>query len=275
MQFEFLQVRSNCLLKYIVSDAPHRGRLEDLQKEKSYGGTVTAGAKKRMLTALDFLVQRSPKQRIFNQTTEKFFDFRLNFITLTVTNSKRLIEAHEAYEALLSKTLIYFKRKFGVKDYLWKAEKQKNGQIHYHIASNTFLPQNFVRWKWNKVCKEEGLLDTFAKQYGHFNPASTEVTSIVHVQDAKAYIAKEFAKKEGKDYVVKGKVWDANDELKRKMFSENMTAETFYKIQGGVLRKEIIVKSLEDSRCELYLTPSPEKYLSDKMKARYKEYISL
>lgn len=264
------------MLKYEVSDAPHRGRLEDLQKEKAYGGTVTEGAKKRMLTALDFLVQRSPKQRIYNQTSEKFFDFRLNFITLTVTNSQRLIEAHEAYETLLSKTLLYFKRKFGVKDYLWKAEKQQNGQIHYHLASNTFIPQNFVRWKWNKVCKEAGLLDTFAKQYGTFNPASTEVTSIVHVQDAKSYIAKEFAKKEGiQDIEIKGKVWDSNDELKRKMFTENLTAETFYKIKGGVLRKEIIVKKLADSRCELYITPKPETYLSDKMKARYKEYISL
>ena len=249
---------------YELSDLPHRGKIEDFKGEKTYSGTVTEDTKKRMLCALDLLVQRAKPQQIFSQKTELWWPFKYNFITLTVTNSGRIIDAKEGNKILLEPWLRYMRNKCGLKDYVWKAEMQTNGQLHYHIASSTYLPQNFVRWKWNKTCKEAELLNTFARTYGHFNPPSTEVTHIRNVRDAKAYISKEFAKKNQNTISLKGKIWDCNDTLKRGYYSGEMDSNSFFKIQGGIEAKQIIKKIAE--KCTIFITPTPLQFLSETLK---------
>ena len=166
------------------------------------------------------------------------------------------------------------KRKQGLNDYLWKAELQQNGQLHYHIGTSTYLPQNIVRWKWNKDCKSAGLLDAFAHKYGHFNPPSTEVKSIIHVQDAKSYIAKEFAKKETRIQQVGGKVWDCNEELKRGYFSTELTGEVYWKLHEAIKKKQVIQKNLMEAKCAIILTPEPKKFLSQQILSSYQKFIS-
>lgn len=271
MLLDMMQVRSNALITFVQSDRPHRGKIEHLQKTQTYSGNLSPGGRKRLLNSLDLMIQRSPPKRILNTESGKFFDFRLNFVTLTLTNSGRVITASEAYQTLLAPWLRYMKQKQGLSDYLWKAELQQNGQIHYHIATNTFLPMRIVRWRWNNLARKERLLDNFAKQYGHFNPPSTEVTSITHVQDAKSYIAKEFAKKQQNQASVKGKVWDCNVELKKPLFTDVYDSRTWLRIQDAIAQKQVIEKKLEN--CVLYLTNTPLLYLNQSTLINYKNYI--
>jgi len=257
---------------YSLSDSPHRGRVDDLTKVKAYSGKLKSGAQKRLLSSLDLLVQRAEPQMIYSQKKEIWYPFRTNFITLTLTNSQRLISAKEGYASLLRPWLRYMKTKCGLKDYVWKAELQKNGQLHYHLASSTFLPQNLVRWKWNKVSKKAGLLDTFARQYGHFNPPSTEIKAITNVKDAKSYIAKEFQKKVQNKISVKGKVFDCNEPLKRNCFSELLDNLTWYNLRNAVQNHTLHLKELDN--CIIYNTTRPLQYVSPFILKGYSAYIN-
>jgi hypothetical protein len=62
-----------------------------------------------------------------------------------------------------------------VKCYVWKCEKQKRGQIHYHLVIPDFIPHPEIRKKWNALQKKAGLLDDWVKEHGHYRPPSTEI----------------------------------------------------------------------------------------------------
>ena len=64
-------------------------------------------------------------------------------------------------------------------NYMWFAEKQGNGNIHFHIILDRFIPKNDARVLWNKVQANHGYIAQYraAQQARHsggfrFNPAA-------------------------------------------------------------------------------------------------------
>ncbi|AWV96714.1 rolling circle replication-associated protein [Arcticibacterium luteifluviistationis] len=45
---------------------------------------------------------------------------------------------------------------FGVRGFFWRAEPQKNGNIHFHILVDRFVPWKRIRQKWNECCDRLG-----------------------------------------------------------------------------------------------------------------------
>lgn len=189
-----VQLRSNGIV--IFPDL--RGMLHDRhnlhhEEKKGYSGIMTPTTRKRISCATDIMVQRNPRKRIYNPISETEHDFQLNFTTLTIPNYK-MVSARAGYDKLLSKYLRYMKDKYSMREYLWKIELQQNGMPHYHLLMNDFVPWQVIRWKWNNLLKNEGLLNGFAKKYGHFNPPSTEIKSVEKMMDAQRYLTKELCK---------------------------------------------------------------------------------
>jgi len=212
----FLQVRSDCVLVYEVSEFEgNRFKIKDV---KGYKGKMTEHSKKRIMRAVDLLLQRSPERRIWNPIIEKQHDFRIAFVTLTIADQENK-SARFCYDNLLRPFLRTAKRKWGVKDYIWKAELQERGQVHYHITWNEFVTHDKIRNEWNRLQKKNGLLQSFAAKFGHFHANSTDVHAVWKVRNLKTYLAKYIAKEEPNKKRLNGKVWDCSVELKRPYFS--------------------------------------------------------
>ena len=219
MAFECIQVRSNGLLLFPQPSGMKFERF-NLQQAKiqTYDGTMTQHARKRLGCAIDVLIQRNPKRRIENTVTKNMMDFQLNFITLTVPNH-RYITASQGYERLLGKWVRYMRDKYGFQEYIWKTELTQNGQPHWHITSNTFIPWPVIRWKWNSLMKQERLLDRYAKKNGNFNPNSVDVHKVESIVDMQKYLSKEFGKSQFHSVLngdpVKDVRWDKEDKIFR------------------------------------------------------------
>lgn len=50
-----------------------------------------------------------------------------------------------------------------------------HGFLHYHITVPYPVPAMSVKCAWNAVLENAGLLDSFYKEYGHYQPATTNV----------------------------------------------------------------------------------------------------
>lgn len=50
---------------------------------------------------------------------------------------------------------------FGVHAYLWRAEPQKNGNIHFHIICDRYIPWKRIRARWNDLLSKMGYLDMY------------------------------------------------------------------------------------------------------------------
>lgn len=268
----YFQIRANAIILYGQPER-HYGRRYQLPMPKlsTYSGKVTTHAQKRLMKALDLLVQRSPIQRIHNTVTGTDHDFKLNFITLTVANQKNMA-MQDGHRLLLAPWIRYMRRKQGMKDYVWKGEYQRRGQIHYHVGTNCYIPWPTVRWQWNQNQRRAGLLDDFARKHRHYNPPSTDVHGMRNVQDCLSYIAKEMCKKNQNQITTKGKVWDCNRELKRDRYSDIITTDMEDLIDDAI--QHGFAERIDTEHCTIVRTDNPLAFLTQKEKAQYQQHIT-
>lgn len=195
-----MQIRDGYVLVYYeqlysrrwANNALQRQRLVTVRK-KAYSGDITTGARKRMAKAITLMSQVVKPTWITNPVNQRDQLHRFSFVTLTIASSK-LLTAREGYQLLLQHFLQWLRRTKGVELYVWKAELQKRGQLHYHLVFPNFIHYLEIRNKWNALQKEAGLLDDYAREHGHFCPNSTDIHETYGVKNMRAYIMKEMGK---------------------------------------------------------------------------------
>lgn len=163
--------------------------------------------KRRIADAVCILYDTAKEKKVWNEKLKGHFFFRVNFLTLTLpeptTKSDR-----ELHYTLLAPTIRILKRKLPSLRYVWRAETQANGNIHWHIITDQFIHHRDLRSIWNTVCYRAGF-----RKYD--NPNSTDVHSLRNVKDPAAYIAKYMTKESSERRKVECKMWDCSIELKR------------------------------------------------------------
>jgi hypothetical protein len=139
------------------SDNPYIRKMPDAQVK----GLMTPGATKRIRKYLDlwFNAIHAHRQK-FNARNFKHKHF-LTFVTLTLPSS-------QAHKDEFIKRYIFWpwleiiKRYYGVQEYIWRAEKQANGNIHFHILIDKFIKHELVRFHWNYHLSKYGYIDAYS-----------------------------------------------------------------------------------------------------------------
>ena len=215
-----LQFRSNTIYQYNqFIDNPKRLISQQLLKEnlrnsETYSGLLKPGAKKRLTKAIELLVMSTKDRKIKNPVTGKNQLFRLSFLTLTIYSTDRNISGKEAHKKTLAPFLQWMRRKHNCLLYVWKAELQARGQIHYHLTSDCFIPYKEILNKWNELQRSAGYLDSFYKKYNHWKPNSIDIHSVKKVKNLSGYLIKEVTKNLQNAESIGGKVWDCSQNLK-------------------------------------------------------------
>lgn len=206
-----------------------------VQEKKPYSGAMTKGAKKRLTKAVSLMVQSSKQRYIYNPVTQRNQKFKMSFVTLTISSTSKLITAKEAHSLLLEPFLLYLRRRHQVRNYVWKAELQKRGQIHYHITLDQFVLYTDIRDKWNELQEKHGLLDDYRALGTGRQANSTDVHAIKKVRNIESYMIKYMSKDNADDASTTGKVWDCSVNLKRaKYYSTSLT----YQMERTILYAE-------------------------------------
>lgn len=145
--------------------------------------------------------------------------------------------------------------------YVWKAELQSNGSIHYHLTTDLFIRWELLRHHWNRILDRNGMLEDFKKKYKHENPNSVDIHSVKKVNDLEAYLVKYISKEYQNQESLDGKVWDCSRNLKQaKYFTMELDFETHKKIL-----QEIDLKWLQPfyrDRCTILKSRTTDYYHS-------------
>jgi len=146
----------------------------------------------------------------------------------------------------------WHKRKLSepIKSYIWKAELQARGQLHYHLTTNSFLHFAEIRRVWNDLQKSRGWLDEYHQKTGHWDANSTDVHSVYRIKDVGRYLGKYIAKQEFRQSAANpeagfpsllvpvrldAKVWGCSDDLKgKKRHSFHLRGETWDNLVNAV-----------------------------------------
>lgn len=227
LSYPVLQFRSKSVIAYneyvFERSGQHRASLsrhlkEVREKAPAYSGVMTFGAKKRLTKAVSLLVQSSKMREIKNPVTGKYQSFKLSFITLTIPECNIKPDAKFCNKHLLEPFLRTMRRKYGLKNYVWKLELQKNGMVHYHITSNMFILHSDIKSEWNNILRRSDLLLDYKARTGKDDPNSTDIKSVKNVKNLEAYLVKYVTKDTQNSEGVKTKIWDCSLSLKKQNY---------------------------------------------------------
>lgn len=141
-----------------VTQYVHRsGGNTQVRASKSF--TLSQGQAKRIRTLVDCFVDCA---MIAYPTLTSSKAYPLNFITLTLPSKQIHCDCTITRECLRSfiQALEYKSRV----NYLWVAERQKNGNIHYHMLVDRYYPHQEIRRLWNQSVNRLGYVDRYQEQ---------------------------------------------------------------------------------------------------------------
>jgi len=127
-------------------------------------------ARKRLRDAINWLFILSSEKQCYNNKTKRTFNFRLNFITLTLPSTQ--FHSDKTIKRVALNGFLDIMRKYhGLENYVWRAECQRNGSIHFHLVSDCFLNWYVVRNVWNRQIKKLGYIEKYRKKHTQLTEA--------------------------------------------------------------------------------------------------------
>lgn len=175
-------------------------------------GILRKKAMTRINNAMQWMLLFSHKKRVYSKSTKKTYSFLINFITLTLSgqqqHSDEFIKEHMLYPFLR-----WMKRSHGAGLYIWKAEAQKNGNIHFHITANTFIHWKSIRRKWNQIQSAHGYLKKWTEGNVRGDPNSTDVHAVIKTDEIAKYMCKYMVKNQTDRRLITGRLWACSPEL--------------------------------------------------------------
>lgn len=163
--------------------------------ENDRKGKLSRKAVQGLRNSINWLCLAAKKKHVFDKQAKKSFNFKVNFITLTLPDTKEPIKSPALQKQLLNPFLTYMRKYHSLKNYVWRLEFQANGKLHIHLTTDTFLHLAIIRETWNRLLDKYGYLDEFYKKHGHKNPNSTDVHATKKINNIAAYLAKYMSKK--------------------------------------------------------------------------------
>lgn len=121
-------------------------------------------AQKRIREAVNWLCFLSRKRSIKQKGGKFVSNFSVSFITLTLPG-KQMHSHKEIKEKCLHQFITQIGKYFPVKNYVWKAELQKNGNIHFHLTTDVFIHHMAIRKYWNQAIEKLGYVSAYADTF--------------------------------------------------------------------------------------------------------------
>lgn len=210
----------------------------------SHNGKISKVALRKITRAVSYLTYLVPKRKHFTTADGRAGTYFLNFITLTLS-SNQIHTDNEIKSLILEPFLNECRKRWKVANYIWRAERQTNGNIHFHIVSDRFIWWNDLRNSWNYFQERLGyisryrlsmrsfhakgfqvrkdLLDKWPihKQYAAWrdgvrtdwnSPNSTDVHSLKSVTNVRSYLTK-YITKSDQLAPIEGRLWGCSYEL--------------------------------------------------------------
>jgi len=219
------------------------------KKKNGYMSRATASKCKEHINVLILALKHGSKGK--RQAT---------FVTLTLP-CKQLHDDNFIKREMLNHFLITAKRKYDVKNLFWRAEAQKNDNIHFHILFDNFVEWNMIRGHWNAILHKYGYIDLYRNNQKNFhklgftvreellpkwskekqekaykygvksnwnNPNTTDIHGLYKVKNIASYICKYMTKSDETARSISGRIWGATTELKKyKYFNTELAAHDF------------------------------------------------
>ena len=121
---------------------------------------ISVKASSRIKEKVTWLYELARNKTVKTTNGKTLFSFKMNFITLTLPATQCHATA-EITGICLNQFLTECKEKFNLQNYVWRLEFQKNGNAHYHIATDTYIDYTSCKLIWNRCLQKLGYISRY------------------------------------------------------------------------------------------------------------------
>lgn len=143
-------------------DESKKERMLAVREIKKYSFALSKNSRKQINESIQSLYYLSPKRKQQINKESFYQNYKASFITLTLPSVQvhSDIEIKEVLNNFLS-TL----RFHGLKNYVWKLEIQRNGNIHFHLIIDKFFHYYYLQALWNKNLEKLGYVSAYTRKF--------------------------------------------------------------------------------------------------------------
>lgn len=135
-----------------------------LLESNRHGFELSHKAKNKVREKVTWLYTLAKNKTAYTWDKKVQFTFKMNFITLTMPSMQKHATS-EITKECLNQFLTECREKFGLKNYVWRLEFQKNGNAHYHIATDSYIPWHESKLIWNRCLNRLGYVDAYSQKF--------------------------------------------------------------------------------------------------------------
>lgn len=158
----------------------------------------------RMKDRINYMVYMAKHKTLRKSMNLPVTNYKLVFITLTLS-SAQIHSDREIKQKLLQPFIRIMRNRWKCVNYVWKAEVQDNGNIHFHVLTHQYIYWREIRDTWNTLQESLGYI-TRAKSA---DPNSTDVHAVYKKRNPAGYMSKELCKA---DWYQQNEVFEKWDE---------------------------------------------------------------
>jgi hypothetical protein len=143
------------------SSKVHKNSIRNLSVKKS-SWALSDQSKRKFIDSCGFLLECS-KPRSVRFGKKLIYNYRASFITLTLPTK----QTHSDLEIkkCLNQFLTQLRATFNLSNYIWKAELQANGNIHFHLIIDLPIHHSAIRYYWNQSIETLGYVSAYRNTF--------------------------------------------------------------------------------------------------------------
>lgn len=132
-------------------------------KVKNNPFILSKASKRKIFDSINSMFCLSKPRHIAMKNGKKLPNFQLAFITLTLPSAQKHSDLQIKSDCL-NQILVELAKHYNVKNFVWKAELQKNENIHFHLITDQYIDYQALRRRWNRVVNKLGYVDAFSSK---------------------------------------------------------------------------------------------------------------
>lgn len=135
-----------------------------LTESNKHNFEISKKASGRIKEKVTWLYELAKNKTVTTTGGKTLYSFKMNFLTLSLPSSQTHETATITKECL-NQFFIECKLKFGLNNYVWRLEFQKNGNAHYHIATDTYIDYTNCKLIWNRCLQKLGYITAYQNKF--------------------------------------------------------------------------------------------------------------
>ena len=208
-------------------------------KKQYHNFKISHSAQKKIQEKINWLYTLAKSRYTKSYSGVEIFNFKVNFLTLTLPSEQKHNTA-EITEKCFNQFLVEIRNRTKMENYVWRLEFQKNGNVHYHIVTDTFIDYHFAQKIWNRIINKLGYVDAYQEKFSKMSLMEYVKYNSKYDNTTFEVLAKRYAKGKSEN-------WTQPRSVDTKVCSSNKAISYYISKYFGKQKKETTFKNPLDN----------------------------